>query len=94
LITTAFLGGCSVSNTPEFNTWKSHQQLYQVSNKLKIGDISHTASQNNHHPHQHLNHNPNLWRFSNTNTRHIEKNKADILKLAHEKQLGSVHFIE
>ena len=24
----------------------------------------------------------------------IEKNKADILKLAHEKQLGSVHFIE
>jgi uncharacterized protein YycO len=39
LITTAFLGGCSVSNAPEFNTWKSHQQLYQVSNKLKIGDI-------------------------------------------------------
>lgn len=39
LITTAFLGGCSVSNTPEFNIWKSHQQLYQVSNKLKIGDI-------------------------------------------------------
>jgi DNA invertase Pin-like site-specific DNA recombinase len=24
----------------------------------------------------------------------IEKNKADILKLTHEKQLGSVHFIE
>ena len=24
----------------------------------------------------------------------IEKNKADILKLAHEKQLGNVHFIE
>jgi hypothetical protein len=24
----------------------------------------------------------------------IEKNKADILKLAHGKQLGSVHFIE
>ncbi|SEH60663.1 recombinase family protein [Bathymodiolus azoricus thioautotrophic gill symbiont] len=24
----------------------------------------------------------------------IEKNKADILKLAHEKQLVSVHFIE
>ena len=39
LITTAFLGGCSVSNTAKFNTWNAKTQLYQLSKKLKIGDI-------------------------------------------------------
>lgn len=39
LITTAFLGGCSNSGTPEFTTWKNSEQLYQVSQQLKIGDI-------------------------------------------------------
>jgi hypothetical protein len=37
--------------------------------------VSHTASQNNHHPHQYLNHNPNLWQFSNTNTKDTENNR-------------------
>ncbi len=39
LLTTVLLGGCFVSNAPTFSTWKNHQELYQVSQKLKVGDI-------------------------------------------------------
>lgn len=39
LTTTAFLSGCSAFNTSEFTTWKTKGQLYQVSQKLKIGDV-------------------------------------------------------
>lgn len=38
LITDVFLGGCS-TNTAQFYTWKNHEQLYQVGQKLKVGDI-------------------------------------------------------
>lgn len=38
-ITTVFLSGCFVSNAPTFNVWKNHEELYQISQKLKIGDI-------------------------------------------------------
>lgn len=38
-ITTAFLGGCSIFNTPKFDTWQRKGQLYQVSQKLNIGDV-------------------------------------------------------
>ncbi|RUA06330.1 MAG: hypothetical protein DSY43_02220 [Gammaproteobacteria bacterium] len=39
LITTALLGGCSVSNSSEFITWNAKGQLYQVSEQLEVGDI-------------------------------------------------------
>lgn len=39
LLTTALLGGCSVFNTTEFNTWQRKGQLYQVSQQLQFGDV-------------------------------------------------------
>ncbi len=35
----ALLGGCSVSNSSKFDIWHKQDQLYQISKKLKIGDI-------------------------------------------------------